>query len=367
MTKSKLRWACLEGDHFADKRSRINPCRKPSCTTKHTLLRPPDSPPRLPEPKHADSNRSVKVVSSNGFVEVFEANQRNLLPIVSVKVTVPDSDKFVITHAFLDTGSTKSFITNRLMNELNITSSTVIDLTTATLSEVNETRVIPNVIITDLCESNITNLQPLLSIDTIPVDKNDIPRQEDIKQFEEFYDLHILFVDAEVDLLIGNDNRHILQPHEIVNSVSGHYAYRTSVGWVVNCPRIESTENSRKSFLINVGSTSHPLCSLCSDVVDSVRDTNSYSAEQKRFLDFVSDSIRHCEDSHYEIPLPLRDSKTFLPSNKPMAKRRAELLKKRFDKNPQFYEDYRNFVNKMISNGYAEAVEESDDSEEGKV
>ena len=50
-----------------------------------------------------------------------------------------------------------------------------------------------------------------------------------------------------------------------------------------------------------------------------------------------------------------------------MAKRRAELLKKRFDKNPEFYEDYRNFVNEMISNGYAEAVEESDDSEEGKV
>ena len=113
------------------------------------------------------------------------------------------------------------------MNELNITSSTVIDLTTATLSEVNETkraRVIPNVIIIDLYQSNIINLQPLLSIDTIPVDKNDIPKQEDIKQFEEFYDLHIPFVDAEVDLLIGNDNRHILQPHEIVNLVSGHYA-----------------------------------------------------------------------------------------------------------------------------------------------
>ena len=113
VTKSKLCWSCLEGDHFADKCSRINPCRKPSCTAKHTtLLHPPDSPPRLPEPKHADSNRSVKVVSSNGFIEVFEANQRNLLPIVPVKVTVPDSDKFVITDAFLNTGSTSSFMIN---------------------------------------------------------------------------------------------------------------------------------------------------------------------------------------------------------------------------------------------------------------
>ena len=179
-----------------------------------------------------------------------------------VKVTVSDCDKFVITHAFLDTGSTSSFITNRLMNELNITSSTVIDLTTATLSEVNKTRkakVIPNVIITDLCESNIINLQPLLSIDTIPADKNDIPRQGNIKQFEEFYDLHIPFVDAEVNLLISNDNRHILQPHEIVNSVCSHYTYRTSVGWVVNCQRIKSIENLHKSFIINVGSNQSPL------------------------------------------------------------------------------------------------------------
>ena len=104
--------------------------------------------------------------------------------------------------------------------------------------------------VTDLCESNHIKLQPLLSIDRIPADKMDIPNQNDISQFAEFQDIFIPLADAEVGLLIRNVNRQILQPHEVVNSTTGHYAYRTAVGWVINCSEYNSTKVSR-SFLIN--------------------------------------------------------------------------------------------------------------------
>ena len=60
--------------------------------------------------------------------------------------------------------------------------------------------------ITDLCEAIVMKLQPLLCTDKIPIDKNYILRQEDVKQFEEFCDLHIPLVIAEIGLLVGNGN-----------------------------------------------------------------------------------------------------------------------------------------------------------------
>jgi len=53
-------------------------------------------------------------------------------------------------------------------------------------------------------------LQPLLSISNIPVSCVDVPKQKDIQQFAEFNDIFIHDVDAGVEMLLGNDNRHIL-------------------------------------------------------------------------------------------------------------------------------------------------------------
>ena len=55
----------------------------------------------------------------------------------------------------------------------------------------------------------------------------------DIQQFVEFSDLFIQDIDAGVELLIGIDNRYILQPLKLINSDLGHNAERTVAGWVV--------------------------------------------------------------------------------------------------------------------------------------
>ena len=101
--------------------------------------------------------------------------------------------------------------------------------------------------------------------------------------------------------------------------------------------------------------------------MDSVLNTNSCSVEQNRFLEMVSTSILHGEDQHYEMPLSVRDDGLRLPNNKKMVEKRAELLNKRFLKNPEFHKDYQNFMNDMIRNGYAEVVENYDNGEPGRV
>ena len=155
-----------------------------------------------------------------------------------------------------------------------------------------------------------------------------LPLKEDIKEYDEFRYIYIYIesVNTDVGLLIGNDNRHILQPLEVVNSEAGHYAIKTHVGWVINCPsKTGSLPRYCKNFLIKTNNRlSHPMCTLCSDLIDSVYDKNSLSRDQARFIDLVSDSIRHCDNSHYEIALPLRNRQLQLPYNRLAAERKDE-------------------------------------------
>ena len=150
---------------------------------------------------------------------------------------------------------------------------------------------------------------PLLSLTSIPASPNNAPTQEDIKGYDEFKDICIESVSTDVGLLIENDNRHILQTLEVINSEAGHYAIKTHVDWVINCPsKTGNFPNYCTNFLIKTNNwLVYPVCTLCSDLVDSVHDKNSLSRDQARFIDLVSDSIRHCDNSHYKIALPLRN------------------------------------------------------------
>lgn len=76
-----------------------------------------------------------------------------------------------------------------------------------------------------------------------------------------------------------------------------------------------------------------------------------------------SDSIRgiqHCEDGHYELPLPLKNETIELPNNKTTALHRLCQLKRRFmgRNGQQYYEHYVEFMKKLIESGYAESVPE---------
>jgi len=99
------------------------------------------------------------------------------------------------------------------------------------------------------------------------------------------------------------------------------------------------------------------MCSLCTDVVDSVQNANSLSREQHQFMEMVKTSTRHLENKHYEIALPLRNPNIQLPENKSLAEQRACYLKRKFLRNPPFFEEYKQFVEEMIKKGYAEKTE----------
>lgn len=71
--------------------------------------------------------------------------------------------------------------------------------------------------------------------------------------------------------------------------------------------------------------------------------------EDKKFLKRVTQGIRHTEDGHYEIPLPLcRDDVPF-PENKEKVLQIAHWLRKKLINNETYYKDYVNFMNSIIT------------------
>ena len=83
-------------------------------------------------------------------------------------------------------------------------------------------------------------------------------------------------------------------------------------------------------------------------------NNNRLARSRTRFLKFASTSIRHLDNQHHEIALPLRNPEIQLPLNKSMVEQQACYLKRKFLKNPTFFERYKIFINDMLVNKYAE-------------
>ena len=196
-----------------------------------------------------------------------------------------------------------------------------------------------NLEICDYEKSDFLLLQPMLSITNFPISSEDTPTQKDISAFREFDNLVI------PEVLIGKDNPHILQPIDTITSTKGHYAIKTPIGWTFICPRQGSSNDAycNKCFFVKSNpKINQSMFALCTDVIDSINsDKVPLSHEQARFMQLVANSVRLRPDQHYEIALPLRYQNISLPNNKVQVEQQADYLKRRFLKNPQFFEDYK--------------------------
>lgn len=88
----------------------------------------------------------------------------------------------------------------------------------------------------------------------------------------------------------------------------------------------------------------------------SERHSTEQSLSQDKFLTIVEDGIHHCESGHYKMPLPLKHPSPPLLKNREVALRRLSQLKRRFESNKKYKEDYVAFMESMIQSGYAERV-----------
>lgn len=372
----KLCFGCLKKGHSSKSCFKKKPCSE--CDGKHsTLLHfKNNSPPEDDASKKKEQEAKVQAVCSLANTEdeacrVTGAGRCvSVLPVVPVKVRCKDTQECLETYALLDSGSNSTFCTESLVQRLGVKSTDVkIKLTTLDKHEEVNCSLVQELEVSDLDENVFIKLPEVFTRPEIPVASEEIPKQEDIEQWDYLNSqVQLPKLVSKVDLLIGVNVPEALEPKQVISSQDGGpYATKGLLGWTINGP-IGRKFKGQASFFVKKTQV-HPMCSSCIDFIDAYEDNNvGLSRDDVKFMELVENSLIQNEDHHYETALPIKDPEKSFPNNRIQAERRLAYLKRRFQKDPKFQEDYVSFIEDMIQKGYAEKVPAGSASkDDGKV
>lgn len=300
------------------------------------------------------------------------------LAIIPVKIE--NGTKSVDTYAFLDSGSSASFIDENLAKQLGASGpSKKVTLDTMGDKHQMTSKIISNLKISDLNGKNNITLPSVMTKNRIPVSQLHIPTQQDIVGWDHLRDVTLPQINGKIGLLLGNNVPDILVPQAVKRGPKGSpVAIKSKLGWIVyNVIResepgvysvnrtsvIEMQEVSELEKLENMYRESVQL-DFPEKQIDEKKEN---SQEDNLFMKKVSDSV-HKTDGHYEMCLPFREEQVNLKNNKQQAEQRLSYLKKKMVSDETYCRQYKEFMADMIAKGYAEKVpQEEINRSDGKV
>lgn len=249
-----LCFSCLKQGHLSKFCEEKLNCEV--CSLKHPTVLHMKSKDRA-KPKDEWSEDGEKHAVISGFVDTAgkicsgseASNTLTILAIVPVQVKAKKGNKVATSYALLDTGSTASFCTQELMNELNLHGNRI----NLRLTTVGEQNTIPGCVVTGVEVSSLDGcdfieLREVFCLATIPVNKRNIPLQEDVDRWPHLKQVRIPHIDAPIGLLVGANVPKAMEPVELIKSINdGPYAVRTVLGWTVSGPLREDNHEAARS------------------------------------------------------------------------------------------------------------------------
>ena len=285
-------------------------------------------------------------------------NTSNVREKSSALIRSKSSNQTVITYAFLDNGSSATFCTESLMRKLGV-HGTKVKISLSTLEKKNSpfnSCFIRDLVVSDLDENHFVHLPTLYTRPEIPVNKNDIPTQEDVDQWPHLDGVFIPQVVAEIDILIASDVPKALDPLQVKHSHSGGpYATRTRMGWAVSGPLgcFRGRSHTSSFFLEDESRPQQMVESFYNrDFVNLFADdTKERSQDEYRFMQ-NAEKIQF-KGGHYEIPLPFKNHVSSIPNNKSHALVRVEWLNRKLERDAKLCDDYQVFKKELLDKSYA--------------
>jgi len=188
------------------------------------------------KPVVEDEGQRSSLVSAQTCGHTGAGNETCFLSIIPVQVKLAKGDKIIKTYAFLDPGSSATFCSKQLMDELNIRAKRVnIFLHTMGQEQSVSCNVVTGLEISGINNHNFFSLPEVYVQKKMPVNSDNIVTLEEISKWPYLDRVKLAHIQANVDLLIGANASQVMEPWEVINSYgSGPYAIRTLLGWVVN-------------------------------------------------------------------------------------------------------------------------------------
>lgn len=172
-----------------------------------------------------------------------------MLSLVPVQVKCSKGSTVILTYAFLDPSSRKPNAQDQYSRKKNQHHASYDELGNVCA---NVLYIFTGLKVSALEENNLLTLPEVYTQKNTPIDTNSIPTKDELSRWAYLNKVRIPVIEAEVDLLIGDNAPKGIEPWEIVNSHDdGPYAVKTQLGWVVNGPLKGSSFTGKSGF---------PLC-----------------------------------------------------------------------------------------------------------
>lgn len=217
-----LCFGCLRKGHMSKnclKHMACGICKKNHPTVLH--IEPGETPkqPQTPKakPKEEPISNTSNTVSLDAGNHTGAESKECALSVVPVKVKLEKGTKVVETYAFLDPGSSTTFCIEALMMQLNANGQKV-EILLRTMGQekpVNSYK-LSGLEVAALKENVYLKLPDVYTQKTIPVTKENIPKEEDLRKWPYLNGVELT---ASIGLLIGVNAPKALEPWRIVRVV----------------------------------------------------------------------------------------------------------------------------------------------------
>lgn len=357
-----LCFGCLSKGHYSKncrKRLTCQRCGKPHPTILHF-----DQENEKESKDSEETNANPDQSSSNTSSVCHTVGKRNSITnsmILPVWLYHKDSpERKVLIYALLDDASDSTFIKCETMRDLGLKGPEIkLNLYTMLGKEEICVEKICGLVVQRVDKRVEIELPKLYSRSSIPFRRNQIPTPEvahewpHLKKIAE--KLHPYQSGIDVGLLIGCNCPRAMKPREVIlGKGDDPYAVRTLLGWGIIGPIISQQERQLDEEDMEP-STCHRIIKMSREIGSNIKTNLSFipqvqskeeinphavrkmfemdfsessstqealSQEDRKFLAIVESGIRHREDGHYEMPLPLRVLAPALPNNREVVLRR---------------------------------------------
>ena len=314
--------------------------------------------------------------------------------VVPVRLRHFNSQKEVKAFASLDSCNQGTFVTERILKELDVTGvKTSINIKTLNGNQKVFSTLVDGIMVSKQVVSTRDQIHwvkrpKLYARNEIPADPSEVATPLTLKKWR-YLDCIAGKIDSDdavsIDVLIGANCTRVLEPIDFIASKDGGpYALETVLGWcfvgpigrsckgddIIGCSRIAvqdpgTKQISRHHFEIQKAVKDTEISDMMQrmyhlDFIEPrikfkglmTNKLDEISYEDKKFFKIMEDQVVKV-GKHYVNPSPLRNPEMTLPNNRVMAEKRAHYLKRKFRKDELYFSYYKDFMNEIIEKGYA--------------
>ena len=321
-----------------------------------------------PPGKEKDEINKVKT-ESKGTTTTSNMGSKGTILLQTARTTATnyDGSRSASVRVLFDSGSQRSYISNRLKTTLKLKpiKNETLNLNTFGNSKFRKQNC-------DLVELNLEDKEHskvTIKALSFPVICSSLPSRINIQEFPHLDGLELAddyehSRNEEIDILIGSDYYWEIVTGEMKKGESGPIAVSSKLGWLLSGPLHDSaihTEVQSNLIISGKSESNYVTPDEEENLVNTLKgfwETESigiYTPEDTvESEEFTKHAYR--QGDRYEVTLPWKDENLPIPSNYELSCNRLRSMHSKLQKKPELLEEYDQIIKEQLSSGIIEEV-----------